>query len=169
NYEACVLENNTPGLSIFTVKASDADWNQNARVSYILEDSTVNGVSVSSYVSVHPDSGLITAVRSFDYEQLKDFHFRVKAQDGGSPPLSSNVTVKIIIQDQNDNAPQVLYPLQTGACALALFSPRVTGQIRYSIPEEMPVGSFVGNIVSDLGIELKRLISGKARVFTAGS
>uniref|UniRef100_A0A8C2BTV7 Cadherin domain-containing protein n=1 Tax=Cyprinus carpio TaxID=7962 RepID=A0A8C2BTV7_CYPCA len=124
NYEACVLENNTPDLSIFTVKASDADWNQNARVSYILEDSTVNGVSVSSYVSVHPDSGLITAVRSFDYEQLKDFHFRVKAQDGGSPPLSSNATVKIIIQDQNDNAPQVLYPVQTGASVVAEIVPR---------------------------------------------
>ncbi|KTF71741.1 hypothetical protein cypCar_00049567, partial [Cyprinus carpio] len=79
HYEACVLENNTPGLSIFTVKASDADWNQNARVSYILEDSTVTGVSVSSYVSVNPESGLITAVRSFDYEQLKDFHFRTGA------------------------------------------------------------------------------------------
>ncbi|XP_042620471.1 protocadherin gamma-A11-like [Cyprinus carpio] len=109
HYEACVLENNTPGLSIFKVKASDADWNQNAHVSYILEDSIINGVSVSSYVSVHPESGLITAVRSFDYEQLKDFHFRVKAQDGGSPPLSSNVTVKITIKDQNDNAPQILY------------------------------------------------------------
>ncbi|XP_026130328.1 protocadherin gamma-A11-like [Carassius auratus] len=124
HYEACVLENNTPGLSIFTVKASDADWNQNARVSYILEDSTVNGVSVSSYVSIHPDSGLITAVRSFDYEQLKDFHFRVKAQDGGSPPLSSNVTVNIIIQDQNDNAPQILYPVQTGASVVAEIVPR---------------------------------------------
>ncbi len=124
HYEACVLENNTPGLSIFTVKASDADWNQNARVSYILEDSTVNGVSVSSYVSIHPDSGLITAVRSFDYEQLKDFQFRVKAQDGGSPPLSSNVTVKIIIQDQNDNAPQVLYPVQTAASVVAEIVPR---------------------------------------------
>ncbi|XP_059395663.1 protocadherin gamma-A11-like [Carassius carassius] len=124
NYEACVLENNTPGLSTFRVKASDADWKQNARVSYILEDSTVNGVSVSSYVSVHPDSGLITAVRSFDYEQLKDFHFWVKAEDGGSPPLSSNVTVKIIIQDQNDNAPQVLYPVQTGASVVAEIVPR---------------------------------------------
>ncbi|XP_058646299.1 protocadherin beta-16-like isoform X36 [Onychostoma macrolepis] len=124
NYEACVLENNTPGLPVFTVKASDADWNQNARVSYILEDSTVNGVPVSSYVSVHPDSGLITAVRSFDYEQLKDFHFRVKAQDGGSPLLSSTVTVKIIIQDQNDNAPQVLYPVQTGASVVAEIVPR---------------------------------------------
>ncbi|XP_073685650.1 protocadherin gamma-A11-like isoform X47 [Garra rufa] len=123
-FEACVLENNSPGLSIFTVRASDADWNQNARVSYILEDSNVNGVSVSSYVSVHPDSGLIAAVRSFDYEQLKDFHFRVKAQDGGSPPLSSNVTVKITIQDQNDNSPQVLYPVQTSASVVAEIVPR---------------------------------------------
>ncbi|XP_053542760.1 protocadherin gamma-A3 isoform X38 [Ictalurus punctatus] len=124
NYEAYVVENNTPGLSIFTVKASDADSNQNARVSYILEESTVNGVPVSSYVSVSADSGVINAVRAFDYEQLKDFHFRVRAQDGGSPPLSSNVTVKITIQDQNDNAPQVLYPVQTGGSVVAEIVPR---------------------------------------------
>ncbi|XP_015250306.1 PREDICTED: protocadherin gamma-A5-like, partial [Cyprinodon variegatus] len=106
SYETYVVENNTPGLSIFTIKATDADWNQNARVSYILEDSSVNGVPVSSYVSVSADSGVIHAVRSFDYEQIKDFQFRVKAQDGGSPPLSTNVTVKLLIQDQNDNPPQ---------------------------------------------------------------
>ncbi|KAI4880416.1 hypothetical protein NFI96_009009, partial [Prochilodus magdalenae] len=124
SYEAFVLENNSPGLSIFTVKASDADSNQNARVSYILDDSAVNGVPVSSYVSVSADSGVINAVRSFDYEQLKDFQFRVKAQDGGSPPLSSNVTVKIKVQDQNDNAPQVLYPVQTGGSLVAEIVPR---------------------------------------------
>ncbi|XP_044220367.1 protocadherin beta-16-like [Thunnus albacares] len=124
SYEAYIVENNTPGLSIFTVKARDADWNQNARVSYILEDSSVNGVPVSSYVSVSADSGVIHAVRSFDYEQIKDFQFRVKAQDGGSPPLSSNVTVKILIQDQNDNPPQVLYPVQTGGSLVAEMVPR---------------------------------------------
>ncbi|XP_071314690.1 protocadherin gamma-A2-like [Trachinotus anak] len=124
SYEAYIVENNTPGLSIFTVKARDADWNQNARVSYILEDSSVNGVPVSSYVSISADSGVIHAVRSFDYEQIKDFQFRVKAQDGGSPPLSSNVTVKILIQDQNDNPPQVLYPVQTGGSLVAEMVPR---------------------------------------------
>ncbi|XP_053285309.1 protocadherin beta-16-like [Pleuronectes platessa] len=124
SYEANLVENNTPGLSVFTVKARDADWNQNARVSYILEDSSVNGVPLSSYVSVSADSGVIHAVRSFDYEQIKDFHFRVKAQDGGSPPLSSNVTVKILIQDQNDNPPQVLYPVQTGGSLVAEMVPR---------------------------------------------
>uniref|UniRef100_A0A8D3B967 Cadherin domain-containing protein n=1 Tax=Scophthalmus maximus TaxID=52904 RepID=A0A8D3B967_SCOMX len=112
SYEAYIVENNTPGLSIFTVKARDADWNQNARVSYILEDSSVNGVPVSSYVSVSADSGVIHATRSFDYEQIKDFQFRVKAQDGGSPPLSSNVTVK------------VLYPVQTGGSLVAEMVPR---------------------------------------------
>uniref|UniRef100_A0A3Q3EB64 Cadherin domain-containing protein n=1 Tax=Labrus bergylta TaxID=56723 RepID=A0A3Q3EB64_9LABR len=124
SYEAYIVENNTPGLSIFTVKAKDADWNQNARVSYILEDFSINGVPVSSYVSVSADSGVIHAVRSFDYEQIKDFHFRVRAQDGGSPPLSSNVTVKMVIQDQNDNPPQVLYPVQTGGSVVAEMVPR---------------------------------------------
>ncbi|XP_038131616.1 protocadherin gamma-A5-like isoform X32 [Cyprinodon tularosa] len=124
SYETYVVENNTPGLSIFTIKATDADWNQNARVSYILEDSSVNGVPVSSYVSVSADSGVIHAVRSFDYEQIKDFQFRVKAQDGGSPPLSINVTVKLLIQDQNDNPPQILYPVQTGGAMVAEMVPR---------------------------------------------
>uniref|UniRef100_A0A672GDZ0 Cadherin domain-containing protein n=1 Tax=Salarias fasciatus TaxID=181472 RepID=A0A672GDZ0_SALFA len=124
SYEASIVENNTPGLSIFTVKATDVDWNQNARVSYILEDSSVNGVPVSSYVSVSADSGVIHAVRSFDFEQIKDFQFLVKAQDGGSPPLNSNVTVKILIQDQNDNPPQVLYPVQTGGSVVAEMVPR---------------------------------------------
>nr|XP_061793389.1 protocadherin beta-16-like [Nerophis lumbriciformis] len=124
SYEASIVENNTPGLSIFTVRASDADWNQNSRISYILEDSSINGVPVSSYVSVSAESGVIHAVRSFDYEQLKEFHFRIRAQDGGSPPLSSNVSVAILIQDANDNGPQILYPVQTGSSVLAEMVPR---------------------------------------------
>ncbi|XP_062381335.1 protocadherin beta-16-like [Sardina pilchardus] len=124
SYEASVLENNTPGLSIFAIRAQDADWNQNARISYMLEESSINGASVSGYVSVNADSGVINALRSFDYEQIKDFQFHVRAQDGGSPPRSSNVSVKIIIQDQNDNAPQVLYPVHTGSSVVAEIVPR---------------------------------------------
>uniref|UniRef100_A0A3Q2CYG3 Cadherin domain-containing protein n=1 Tax=Cyprinodon variegatus TaxID=28743 RepID=A0A3Q2CYG3_CYPVA len=124
SYEAYIIENNKPGLSIFTVKATDTDWKQNARVSYILEESSINGIPVSSFVSVSADSGVIHAVRSFDFEQIKDFEFRVKAQDGGSPPLSSNVTIKIQIQDQNDNPPQVLYPVQTSGSVVAEMVPR---------------------------------------------
>ena len=37
SYEVSIPENNTQGPCIFTVRARDADWNQNARVSYIME------------------------------------------------------------------------------------------------------------------------------------
>ncbi|XP_075959764.1 protocadherin gamma-A7-like [Anarhichas minor] len=45
----------------------------------------------------------------------------------------------------------------------------VLGQVSYSVPEEMAKGSVVGNIAHDLGLDLKRLKSGKARVYTGGS
>ncbi|XP_054647390.1 protocadherin beta-11-like [Dunckerocampus dactyliophorus] len=123
-YSKTVPENNSPGFSVFTVSASDADWGQNARVSYFLEEKEINGVAVSSFVSVNSENGVIHAVRSFDYEQIKSFVFNVTARDAGSPPLSSVATVSILIQDQNDNAPQVLYPVQTGGSVLAEMVPR---------------------------------------------
>ncbi|XP_072558078.1 protocadherin gamma-A11-like isoform X47 [Paramormyrops kingsleyae] len=124
SYDVRLVENNTPGVSIFTVKANDADCCQNARVSYLLEDSEVNGVPASSLVSVNAESGVIHAVHSFDYEKFKEFQIKMRAQDAGSPPLSGNVTVRIIIHDQNDNAPQILYPVQTGGSLVAEMVPR---------------------------------------------
>ncbi|XDV54082.1 hypothetical protein PO909_022456 [Leuciscus waleckii] len=123
-YTAFVTENNSPGLSIFTLSAQDDDWNQNARISYLLDETTVGGSPVSSFISVNADSGVVHALRGFDYEQMKSVSVCVKAQDGGSPPLSTNVTLDIIIQDQNDNAPQVLYPVQTGGSVVAEIVPR---------------------------------------------
>uniref|UniRef100_A0A3Q2E4C2 Cadherin domain-containing protein n=1 Tax=Cyprinodon variegatus TaxID=28743 RepID=A0A3Q2E4C2_CYPVA len=123
-YTAFIRENNPPGTSVITLSAKDLDEKQHARISYTLEHITFAGLPISEYVSVNAESGLIEAVRSFDYEQIKELGFIVKAQDGGSPPLSSNVTVKILIQDQNDNPPQVLYPVQTGGSAVAEMVPR---------------------------------------------
>ncbi|XP_075959781.1 protocadherin gamma-A7-like [Anarhichas minor] len=52
-------------------------------------------------------------------------------------------------------------------CLFKLSS--VTGQARYSVPEEQAEGSIVGNIARDLGLDVARLISGKARIITKGS
>ncbi|KAI4889694.1 hypothetical protein NFI96_020521, partial [Prochilodus magdalenae] len=123
-YRAFITENNSPGVAVLTVKARDADWGPNARLSYFLEDSDVMGNPVSSLMSINSDSGVINAVRSFDYEQMKSFSFNVTARDGGSPPLSSEVMVTVTVQDQNDNAPQVLYPVQTGGSLVAEIVPR---------------------------------------------
>uniref|UniRef100_A0A673G7H3 Cadherin domain-containing protein n=1 Tax=Sinocyclocheilus rhinocerous TaxID=307959 RepID=A0A673G7H3_9TELE len=49
---------------------------------------------------------------------------------------------------------------------ISCYIPFAISQIRYSIPEEMSKGSLVGNIAQDLGLDLKRLKSGKARIYT---
>ncbi|XP_029918466.1 protocadherin gamma-C3-like [Myripristis murdjan] len=53
-------------------------------------------------------------------------------------------------------------------CLLLLlyFFNVIAGQIRYSIPEEMKKDSVIGNLAQDLGLDLKRLRSGRARIVT---
>ncbi len=52
---------------------------------------------------------------------------------------------------------------------LTLLVHIVRGQVSYSIPEEKAKGSTVGNIAQDLGLDLQRLKSGKARIYTRDS
>ncbi|KAM9413379.1 protocadherin-10-like isoform 3-T3 [Salvelinus alpinus] len=110
-YDVYVTENNVPGAYIHAVTALDPDVGQNALISYSIMDCDIQGMSVKTYVSINEETGYLYALRSFDYEQLKDFTFTVQAKDAGSPELSSNATVKVIIVDQNDNPPSVIAPL----------------------------------------------------------
>uniref|UniRef100_A0A8C3ELW3 Uncharacterized protein n=1 Tax=Corvus moneduloides TaxID=1196302 RepID=A0A8C3ELW3_CORMO len=109
-YSARLAENNAAGALVLTVRATDADWGQNARVRYRLWEGRVRGAPLSSYVSVQAETGALYALRSFDYEEVRELELWVRAEDGGAPALSSNVSVRLLIVDENDNAPQVLYP-----------------------------------------------------------
>ncbi|KAM9834056.1 protocadherin alpha-8-like isoform 13-T13 [Syngnathus typhle] len=113
-YTFYVLENNKAGVSLFSVSANDADGEENAAVTYSLQRKRE---SVTSFLNIHEGTGTISALKSFDFEMLKSFQFQVVARDGGSPPLSSNVTVKVFILDQNDNAPVILYPVSSNGSA----------------------------------------------------
>ncbi|XP_031427764.1 protocadherin beta-16-like [Clupea harengus] len=124
SYGAYVSENNKPGSSVCSVTARDPDWRQNGTVFYSLLPSEVNGVPVSSYLSINGDTGVIHAVRPFDYEQFRSFKVQVVARDNGSPPLSSNVTVSVFITDENDNSPQILYPTPEGNSFMTEMVPK---------------------------------------------
>ncbi|XP_042275524.1 protocadherin gamma-A12-like [Thunnus maccoyii] len=124
SYSAYVTENNKPGSTLCSVSARDPDWRQNGTVIYSLLPGEVNGAPVSSYVSVNGDTGVIHAVRSFDYEQFRSFKVHVMARDNGSPPLSSNVTVGLFISDVNDNSPQILYPAPEGNSFMTELVPK---------------------------------------------
>ncbi|XP_069575912.1 protocadherin beta-15-like [Brachyistius frenatus] len=124
SYSTYVTENNKPGSTLCSVTARDPDWRQNGTVIYSLLPGEVNGAPVSSYLSVNGDTGVIHAVRSFDYEQFRSFKVHVMARDNGSPPLSSNVTVSVFISDVNDNSPQVLYPAPEGNSFMTELIPK---------------------------------------------
>ncbi|XP_073342629.1 protocadherin beta-15-like [Pagrus major] len=124
SYSAYVSENNKPGSTLCSVTARDPDWRQNGTVIYSLLPGEVNGAPVSSYLSVNGDTGVIHAVRSFDYEQFRSFKVQVMARDNGSPPLSSNVTVSVFVSDVNDNSPQILYPAPEGNSFMTELVPK---------------------------------------------
>ncbi|XP_072001806.1 protocadherin gamma-B1-like isoform X39 [Engystomops pustulosus] len=124
NYVVYLQENNLQGTSIYRIHASDNDISENAKISYSVLSNTIDDIPVSSYFSINSMTGVLYAQRSFDYEQLQEFQFQVMAKDSGSPPLSSNVTVRICIIDKNDNAPKILYPSpDTEGSALFEFIP----------------------------------------------
>ncbi|XP_030000798.1 protocadherin gamma-A11-like isoform X34 [Sphaeramia orbicularis] len=124
SYSAYVTENNKPGSTLCSVTARDPDWRQNGTVIYSLLPGEVNGAPVSSYLSINGDTGVIHAVRSFDYEQFRSFKVHVMARDNGSPPLSSNVTVSVFVSDVNDNSPQILYPTPEGNSFMTELVPK---------------------------------------------
>ncbi|KAJ1128063.1 hypothetical protein NDU88_006450 [Pleurodeles waltl] len=110
SFTAYVMENNPKAVSIFSVKARDSDWDQNAIITYSLMNNFKEDASRFSYLSINSGTGVIYALRSFDYEEFKELKVQVKAHDGGSPPLSNNDTLTIVVVDENDNRPQILFP-----------------------------------------------------------
>ncbi|XP_074505045.1 protocadherin alpha-10-like isoform X3 [Sebastes fasciatus] len=105
-----VKENSPVGAVIKTVSAIDADMDQNGQLSYSFLQSNSNSLPLSTMVNINSETGDIVSLQSFNYEELTTFQFKVQATDSGVPPLSSNVTVNVLILDENDNNPTILAP-----------------------------------------------------------
>ncbi|XP_070411422.1 protocadherin alpha-C2 [Nothobranchius furzeri] len=109
-YTIRVMENNAPGALLSSLTAFDPDLHENQYLVYFILEKEIANTSMSMLFSINPENGNLYALKTFDYEIEKDFVFHIEARDSGSPPLSSNVTVHIIIVDQNDNAPSIVSP-----------------------------------------------------------
>ncbi|XP_036405049.1 protocadherin-19 isoform X3 [Megalops cyprinoides] len=136
-YQEMVLENNTPGAYLLSVSARDPDLGLNGTVTYQILPSQVRDMTVFTYVSINPNSGDIYALRSFNHEHTRTFEFKVLAKDGGNPSLTSNVTVRIVVLDVNDNTPVMTTP------------PLINGTAEVSIPRNAGVGYLVTQVKAD--------------------
>uniref|UniRef100_A0A452GX03 Cadherin domain-containing protein n=1 Tax=Gopherus agassizii TaxID=38772 RepID=A0A452GX03_9SAUR len=124
SYVMYLKENNPPGLLIGTVRAADLDTEQNAKVTYSALPGNIGDLPFSSSISINSENGQVYVLQSLDYEQRRDFQVTVRAADGGSPPLSSEAIVRVVITDENDNAPFILYPLQNSSSPANDLVPR---------------------------------------------
>ncbi|KAM4608368.1 protocadherin-8 [Polymixia lowei] len=133
-YEVSVLENNAPGAYITTVEAKDADLGNNGKITYRLLDGVIMGSPVNTFVSLNSVSGSIYALRSFNYEVMKQLEIHIQASDGGSPQLQNSAVIRLKIVDQNDNQPSITEPV--------LYK----GSAEVFLPKDAPAGYVVTQI-----------------------
>ncbi|XP_066524869.1 protocadherin alpha-C2-like [Hoplias malabaricus] len=110
SYVIRVKENNGPGDLLGSLTAHDPDLHENQYLVYFILEKEIVNTSMSMLFSINPENGNLYALKTFDYEMEKEFLFHVEARDSGVPPLSSNVSVHIVIMDQNDNTPLIVSP-----------------------------------------------------------
>ncbi|KAJ8405250.1 hypothetical protein AAFF_G00322410 [Aldrovandia affinis] len=126
SYTIPVMENNAPGSLLSPVTAFDPDFHENQYLVYFIIEKEIANTSMSMLFSINPENGDLYALKTFDYEREKEFIFHIEARDSGVPPLSSNVTVHIIILDQNDNTPLIVSPWRAQGSVVEEVIPRST-------------------------------------------
>ncbi|XP_029287123.1 cadherin EGF LAG seven-pass G-type receptor 2 isoform X1 [Cottoperca gobio] len=100
-YVVQVPEDMAPNTEILQVTASDQDRGSNAVIHFSIMSGNTRG---QFYIDAQ--TGNMDLVSHLDYEANKEYTLRIRAQDGGRPPLSNIsglVTVQVL--DVNDNAP----------------------------------------------------------------
>ncbi|KAM4892467.1 protocadherin beta-15-like [Sylvia borin] len=143
SYTMYVRENNVPTAFVGAVSAADADVGLNAKVTYSLSPVQAAERPWCSCISVNSENGHVFVLRPLDYERLRQTEVTVSASDAGSPPLRANVTVRLVVLDENDNAPLVLYPGQDSSPASSELVP-VSAEAGYLITKVVAVDADSG-------------------------
>lgn len=109
SYKVVLSETAMIGTPAIQVIATDKDSEKNNVVRYQIFSDVHNS---TDYFHIDSSSGLILTARMLDHELVQKYDFIVRGTDNGFPPLSSEVSVIVIVNDMNDNPPvfnQLLY------------------------------------------------------------
>uniref|UniRef100_A0A667XBQ2 Protocadherin 11 Y-linked n=1 Tax=Myripristis murdjan TaxID=586833 RepID=A0A667XBQ2_9TELE len=118
-----IPENNDPSTQLIKISATDADSGHNAEIIYTLGPDAPDGFNIDRR------SGILSVGKRLDREKQERYSFTVIARDNGSMSLQSNVTVRLIVQDLNDNSPAFTHP-----------------EYNFYVPENLPLYGTVGLI-----------------------
>uniref|UniRef100_A0A8V5GF16 Uncharacterized protein n=1 Tax=Melopsittacus undulatus TaxID=13146 RepID=A0A8V5GF16_MELUD len=104
-YKMQLPENAAEGTLVVRVNATDPDEGINSEITYTVANFLPLGGK--DVITINPRTGDILLTSGLDFEDVNVFHFRIEAQDKGSPPLSGHCKVVMEVLDVNDNAPEV--------------------------------------------------------------
>ena len=130
---ASVPENEPPNTLVITVKATDKDIGENARLKYSLK--------TNDAFTIHPTLGEIRTKKMLDREDTDHYDLELTVTDHGNPPLSNNKTLRVDVTDKDDNCP--------------VFSRKV---YNVTIKENLARGTIILNVTAtdlDLGVNAR--------------
>ncbi|MBN3279871.1 FAT2 protein, partial [Polyodon spathula] len=132
SYFLTVPEDAVVETSIFQVKATDIDLEDNGRIQYSL-------LTTTDRFSINELTGVVRVTRSLDRETCPTYKLKIEARDQASadPQLFSTADLLVAVQDVNDNPPS--------------FVPKI---YKIQVPEDLPIGTvvlWVEGIDPDLG------------------
>ncbi|XP_050835596.1 protocadherin gamma-A2-like isoform X12 [Serinus canaria] len=102
-YTVRVPEDVPLGSTLVTVTATDADEGLYGQVKYSIQKITEKA---SQIFQLDADSGVITLLRSLDFEEGNSYELEVQAHDGGG--FFDTAKVLVTVTDVNDNVPDIL-------------------------------------------------------------
>uniref|UniRef100_A0A672UKE0 Cadherin EGF LAG seven-pass G-type receptor 2 n=1 Tax=Strigops habroptila TaxID=2489341 RepID=A0A672UKE0_STRHB len=101
HYTVNVNEDRPVGTTVVVISATDEDTGENARITYLMEDSIPQ-------FCIAADTGAVTTQMELDYEDQVSYTLAITARDNGIPQKSDTTYLEILVSDVNDNAPQFL-------------------------------------------------------------
>uniref|UniRef100_UPI00398E8ED6 protocadherin Fat 1a isoform X3 n=1 Tax=Pristiophorus japonicus TaxID=55135 RepID=UPI00398E8ED6 len=153
SYTGRVYESAAVDSAVLQVTALDKDKGQNAEVTYTIE----SGNAGNSFV-IDPVLGTIIVSKGLDRSTRRQYELIVKATDGGNPPMSAIVTVRIFVTISDNAAPKFTvkeyYAELSEGASIGSFVILVTASSQSSIVYEIKDGNTDGafNINPNSGV-----------------
>ncbi|NXI58521.1 PCD23 protein, partial [Chloroceryle aenea] len=92
-----------PGTAVYIAHAEDKDSGLNGAVRYRIASQQADAFSID------PSLGVVNLTRTVSADTQREYTLHIAAEDSGSPPLTSLLTLMVVIEEQkmdiNDNSP----------------------------------------------------------------
>ncbi|GAB1604136.1 protocadherin beta-15-like [Argonauta hians] len=149
-YNISISNSHQRHLPILTLKATDRDSGQNAKISYHFNHKTSR--KIQNYFTLDKGTGALFLHEDFHLDKMQSFRLFTEARDGGKPPKASVVIVEVYIINNQNNAPVInidfVSPLTDSSTAVSEAS-KVNSFIAYVIVTDTDNGPN-GEVVCDL-------------------